>query len=301
MKKTVLLNTGLMIALMSILGMGAVSCKSIGEDEFQQNDADLLGIYDENYLFQLVEVGISADKKSGTYRFESCNASGKTCVSAFQDAEGQEVLIDLVMVDELDRGRDEYYQEFAQQVDKYLDTQLAEHKEKMFVNLTISGVGAGVQGLSVLPTFYFPYLLIYHGLQHGRVAFGIAKAITSMIAGYTIYKSGRLVKREAVDRHFQAEEEYKDALGNKREVQDAYETVFVKHSQISDAILSIDPNNHLSLVGDESIDVKNMTLSFAKYFNTTFGRHTTPPGNVVDDVCFVEDDVKVCNALDSAQ
>ena len=290
--KTVLLCKSATFSLMIILGMGA--CKSIGQDESQQSGADLSGIYDENYLLQLAEVGTSVDEKSGTYRFELCDASGQGCVSAFEDAEGQEVLVDLSMVNALDLDRSEY-KELVQQVDEYYDTKMAEHDEKMFVNLTIRMVGAGLISAGSGVAVVSPVAVAF---GTGRPS-SLIKGMAVLIGGVTLLLSGGLVRNEAMDRQYKAAQNYNDAAAHKIEAQDAY-AALPKYLHITHGILSTDPDKHVSVVGDPSVDVKGVTFALAKHFNATFGQYKTPPGNVVDAVCFMKDEVKVCEVLSPA-
>ena len=296
--KRVWLSNSVMVSLMIMLGMGA--CKSIGQDESQQSGADLSGIYDENYLLRLAEVETSADEKSGTYRFELCDASGQGCVSAFEDAEGQEVLVELSMVNELDLGRGEY-KELAQQIDEYHDTKMADYDEKIVVNLRIRSVGTLMQWGSLPFLVSLPVVFVVQGW--GRGASGIVKAGTSFMAGLTMAMSGSLIRSEAMDRQYKAEQNYIDAAAHKIEAQDAYAAYVAlpKYLHITHGILSTDPDKHVSVVGDSSVDVKDVAFALAVHFNATFGQYISPPGNVVDSVCFMKGEVKVCEVLSPAR
>lgn len=284
--KTVWLRHGLIISL--IFGMGAAGCKSIGEGESHHSDADLSGIYDEQYLLRLAEVDISSAEDNetqgeGVYRFELCYATGKQCMGAFEDANGEDVLIELSMVNAFELPLAEYkYQELVQQVEEHYETKIAEHEEKVFVNKSIQGVGTAVIAASGFIGLSLP-LVFYQ--QRGT--YWIVKSLGAMMAGGAMFMSGDVVFSAALDKALRADKSLDTAKDHKLKLMDAHASL-PKYLHIIGGILSTDQDNHIPVVGDERASVMDITFALARHLNATFGQYQQPPGNIVDFVCYLK-------------
>ena len=294
MMRTVFLRHGLIAGMM--LAMGAVACKSIGEDTSRQSEADLSGIYDDKYLLRLAAVGMSTDEKQGSYRFELCYASGESCIGAFEDSEGEDVLIDLAMVDVLDFDPVEY-KELVKQVEDYYDLKIGEYDDKVFAYLTIKGAGSLLHGLG-LATMASPIagFIIYRRFN----VKSYWQAIAAVIGGAVLISAGDRIYHNGDDgrKHFIKSRD--NAKGYKTRTMDAH-AALPKYLHMTNGILSTDPDHHVPVVGDDSVSVLDMTAALAKHLNSTFNQYKQSPGNVVDSVCYMKrTGAKVCQVLGPA-
>ena len=262
-----------------------VSCS--GPQQSDPASSSLSGIYDDQYLLRLAETHAMPDeeKESRRYRFEICNASGKRCVGAFQNPKGEDVLIDIAMEDPLHLDRAEHAA-LLKQVDEYYDSQIQEHEEKKFVNMTIRVVGYATS-------------LIGTGIFVG--AFHVKNFFTSLKlagVGAMILGSGGQVFFEANSRYFKADRQLTGAQNNKEDAKGGIESL-PRYLHVKNGLLSTDPDNHVSVEADNEADVKKIAFALAKHLNAGFQQDQDPSVRIVDSVCSVKNDVKVCTRVSS--
>ena len=302
--KTMLLTNGVMISLMMIVGMGAVSCKFRGAGDVQEDHSGLSGIYDDKWLLRLAEVQLPIEERTATrpgskgmlvlldvprtYRFEICDASGESCVGAFENHESEDVLIEITKVDSLQLGRARF-SELAGQIEEQYDTKIAELQKEWEEGIAVLSIGDSVSALKVA----FAYMVLPAA---SIIASGGGEGSDSLLNWSSSVVEDR--RREMAD----GTPRLKAAIKAKAAAMDALDVLPI-YLNIKNGLLSTDPDNHVSVVGDPKADVGKIAFALARHINNaTLNQDPKHPAGVVQFVCFVNRYAiggKLCDHLSS--
>ena len=257
----------MMIGLMMIWGMVALSCSPRVPGGAQEDHSGLSGIYDDKYLLRLAEVQLPIEERTATrpgskgmrvvlldvprtYRFEICDASGESCVGVFENHEGEDVLIEITKVDSLQLDRAEY-NELAGKIEEHFNVKIADLQQKV-ATMTVP---LAIRRLAV------PIALVL-----GPLSLGLSEGANEIL--------------------YPPEHRLEDAISATAAAMDAV-SVLPKYLSIENGLLSTDPDNHVSVVGDPKADVEQMVHALAAHINNTAVNQDPNNTGVVKEVCLI--------------
>ena len=259
--------TGLMIGGM----VGAVSCSPRGGGDAQKSHSEMSGIYDDKYLLRLAEVQLPLHKRMATrpgskgtpvllenvprtYRFEICDASGKGCVGAFENPEREDVLIEVTKLGSLDLDNNVEHNKLAKKIEQRFDLQIADLEAEI---ATIS------------------------------TPLALRRAAAPAVTMWALMTLGLAGGNEII---YPPEHKLEDTIDDKAAAMDSF-NVLPKYLNMENGLLSTDPDNHVSVVGDPKADVKNIIQALAAHINNTAALNEDDPPEhsaaPVKYVCFM--------------